>query len=92
MNGVWEWVEDVWHGDYKGAPEDGSAWTAGGDPSDRVVRGGAFSNHPRSLRSAHRERFDAGTRNERIGFRVAKTLSAPAAVWSAPRRNSNGMR
>jgi formylglycine-generating enzyme required for sulfatase activity len=24
---VWEWVEDVWHDSYKGAPNDGSAWT-----------------------------------------------------------------
>jgi formylglycine-generating enzyme required for sulfatase activity len=23
---VWEWVEDCWHGDYKEAPKDGSAW------------------------------------------------------------------
>ena len=24
---VWDWVEDVWHDDYGGAPTDGSAWT-----------------------------------------------------------------
>ena len=24
---VWEWVEDVWHDSYNGAPVDGSAWT-----------------------------------------------------------------
>ncbi len=23
---VWEWCEDVWHGDYEGSPTDGSAW------------------------------------------------------------------
>ena len=27
---VWEWVEDCWHGNYEGAPGDGSAWTSGG--------------------------------------------------------------
>ena len=26
---VWEWVEDCWHGDYNGAPTDGSAWLEG---------------------------------------------------------------
>ena len=26
---VWEWVEDDWHGNYDGAPTDGSAWLRG---------------------------------------------------------------
>ncbi len=48
---VWEWVEDCWHGDYRGAPVDGSAWTH--DCSDvgdskgvgiRVLRGGRYFN------------------------------------------------
>ena len=30
---VWEWVEDCLHDNYKGAPEDGSAWIAQGDCS-----------------------------------------------------------
>jgi formylglycine-generating enzyme required for sulfatase activity len=54
---VWECCEDVWHGDYNGAPTDGSAWLGGGDssvrgsdrliggnPSIRVLRGGSYSN------------------------------------------------
>ncbi|MFN9955366.1 MAG: formylglycine-generating enzyme family protein, partial [bacterium] len=28
---VWEWCLDQWHGNYEGAPEDGSAWLADGD-------------------------------------------------------------
>jgi formylglycine-generating enzyme required for sulfatase activity len=29
---VWEWVQDCWHKNYEGAPEDGSkAWKEGGD-------------------------------------------------------------
>ena len=28
---VWEWCEDTWHKDYKGAPEDARAWTEGGE-------------------------------------------------------------
>jgi formylglycine-generating enzyme required for sulfatase activity len=30
---VWEWCEDAWHDNYKGAPADGSAWLLGGDDS-----------------------------------------------------------
>ncbi len=41
---VWEWVEDVWHENYEGAPDDGSAWTEGGDQGGRVMRGGSWSN------------------------------------------------
>ena len=37
---VWEWVADVWHETYDGAPGDGSAWIDGGDQSKRVRRGG----------------------------------------------------
>jgi formylglycine-generating enzyme required for sulfatase activity len=35
---VWEWVEDCWNENYKGAPDDGSAWTSG-DCGRRVLRG-----------------------------------------------------
>ena len=39
---VREWVDDCWHGDYRGAPADGSAWTSGGECSRRVLRGGSW--------------------------------------------------
>ena len=39
---VWEWVEDCLHGDYSGAPTDGSAWTSGGNCDRRVLRGGSW--------------------------------------------------
>ncbi len=37
---VKEWVQDSWHGNYYGAPTDGSAWE--GEGSFRVVRGGGY--------------------------------------------------
>ena len=71
---VYEWVEDCWNGSYAGAPTDGSAWRRG-DCAKRVVRGGAWSSDPKSLRSTDRDRGTAGYRNSNFGFRVARTLS-----------------
>ena len=72
---VLEWVEDCWHGSYRGAPSDGSAWASGGDCGLRVLRGGSWLNSaPRNLRSANRLRLDSGIRNFHVGFRVARTL------------------
>jgi formylglycine-generating enzyme required for sulfatase activity len=41
---VWEWCEDVWHPNYNGAPDDGRAWTTGGDQNYRVLRGGSWDS------------------------------------------------
>ena len=71
---VWEWVEDCWNGSYLGAPVDGSAWESG-DCSRRVLRGGSWSFIPRDLRSASRFGNSTGSRNDLIGFRVARTLT-----------------
>ena len=72
---VWEWVEDCWHGDYSGASADGSAWTTGGNCGERVLRGGSWYFIPGLLRSAYRNRFTAGFRNDDLGFRIARTLT-----------------
>ncbi len=71
---VWEWVEDCWHADYEGAPEDGTAWTSDGNCSRRVLRGGSWLDRPVPLRSAHRGLNDAGLRFDFNGFRVSRTL------------------
>jgi len=36
---VWEWCEDVWHGNYNGAPTDGSAWVEEESACGAAVRG-----------------------------------------------------
>ena len=74
LGNIEEWVEDCWHGNYAGAPEDGSAWTAGGDCSERVVRGGRWFNTPSGVRAAWRLSVNAGSRGYFGGFRVARTL------------------
>jgi formylglycine-generating enzyme required for sulfatase activity len=71
---VWQWVEDCYHGDYAGAPTDGSAWTSG-DCGRRVVRGGSWVDRSQFSRSAHRLWFSTPFRMSNIGFRVARTLS-----------------
>ena len=72
---VSEWVEDCWHEGYSGAPADGSAWTTGGDCNKRVHRGGSWASGPKPLRSANRDWYAAGFRNDFIGFRLARTLT-----------------
>ena len=75
LGNVWEWTEDCWHQSYRGAPSDGSAWTLGGDCSERVLRGGSWQDSPRRLRSDLRNRYAAGRRSlSSVGFRVARTM------------------
>jgi len=84
---VVEWTEDCYNNNYNGAPADGSAWSSG-DCSQRVYRGGSWSDAPYELRAAARRWIQANTRfaytGVRMGerspmfsFRVARTLLAP---------------
>ena len=69
-----EWVEGCWHEDYAGAPNDGTAWTSGGDCSRRVLRGGSWCGNPGFLRSAARVRNTTEFQSNCTGFRVARAL------------------
>jgi formylglycine-generating enzyme required for sulfatase activity len=74
VGNVFEWVEDCWHPNYDGAPDDGTAWTKDGC-SARVMRGGAwFVQDVTPLRSSYRDSSDPRNRSEVIGFRVARDL------------------
>ncbi len=68
---VWEWCEDIWHSDYKGAPNDGSAWTKGGG-SGRVVRGGSWDNNDDFCRLTNRLINEPTNWYDVIGFRLAQ--------------------
>jgi formylglycine-generating enzyme required for sulfatase activity len=70
---VWEWIEDCWNPSLAGLPNDGTPRTSG-DCSRRVIRGGAWSDEPKELRSAKRSWEVTGERRAEIGFRVARTL------------------
>jgi formylglycine-generating enzyme required for sulfatase activity len=73
---VFQWVQDCYHGNYDGAPTDGSAWTSR-DCIYRVVRGGAWLNGPQYLRAANRIGLITGGRDGNLGFRVGRTLVTP---------------
>jgi formylglycine-generating enzyme required for sulfatase activity len=64
-----EWCADTWHDSYEGAPADGAAWTAGGDPGKRVLRSGSWKDKAEALRSAARRSADARLRDDAVGLR-----------------------
>lgn len=68
---VWEWMEDNYHENYSGAPEDGSAWMNG---SMHVLRGGSWGKDPKFARAAARFKFSANYRDFSYGFRLVRTL------------------
>lgn len=72
---AWEWVLDVYHPDYKGAPRDGRPWvqvTGGGeDEPDRVLRGGSYLDFPPKLRLSQRDHRAPGDWSKTTGFRCA---------------------
>ena len=74
-----EWVQDCLNYDYdgaprsgyEGAPSDGSAWESG-YCSDRIWRGGSWSNSASALRSAWRGVANRAGRGRGLGFRLAQ--------------------
>jgi formylglycine-generating enzyme required for sulfatase activity len=74
VGNAWQWVEDCWHDDYKGAPTDGSAWVTGANCGQRVLRGGSWNSLPQDARSADRNRITTTNRGFSVGFRLARML------------------
>jgi formylglycine-generating enzyme required for sulfatase activity len=71
--GVDQWVEDCWHGNYHGAPSDGSPWIESGCTS-HVIRSGSWENDAWYVRPASRDAYDTDVRYPTHGFRVALPL------------------
>jgi formylglycine-generating enzyme required for sulfatase activity len=72
---VWEWVEDDWHGDYKGAPEDGHAWIDEPIGARRIVRGGSWRSIALYCRAAARRNFGPNNRRYDLGFRLVRSVA-----------------
>jgi formylglycine-generating enzyme required for sulfatase activity len=71
IGNVREWVEDPWVSSHEGAPADGSARKSG-EGTQRVVRGGAYTDLGPKLRFTTREGVDGATRDAITGFRVVR--------------------
>lgn len=71
---IFEWVEDVYHDSYYGAPADGSAWQ--GNSAQHTLRGGAFmtNNDNYYLGGTYRSDNNSEVRGYNIGFRIARTI------------------
>ncbi len=70
-----EWVQDCWNEKYTGAPTDGGAWLTG-RCNIRVLRGGSWNSHARSLRSADRSRdLTRDSHEGQSGFRLARSVN-----------------
>jgi formylglycine-generating enzyme required for sulfatase activity len=69
---VWEWCEDWHHDNYRGAPDDGSAWIL---PigAYRVARGGSWSYTSSDARSVDRHGFTPSFKSPSIGFRIVRS-------------------
>ena len=70
---VLEWVADDWHGNYNGAPTNGSAWVDAPRAEHRVARSGSFYGDAEFCRSAIRGYWIPGVRFISLGFRLARS-------------------
>lgn len=74
---VWEWCEDYWHDNYKGAPKDGSAWIGLSKQGYyRVNRGGGYLYIPKHCRVTYRNCSGLTNRSDYLGFRLVFSLDS----------------
>ncbi len=70
---VWEWLEDVWHDNYNGAPSDGSAWVNGDNRYQwHLLRGGSWDVDDNLLRCANRDGFGSTFGSYFKGLRISR--------------------
>lgn len=70
---VFQWLEDCWQEALKDIPAGGLP-SVGEDCPRRACRGGAWYEQAQIVRSADRSGFNADSRLDYIGFRVARSL------------------
>jgi formylglycine-generating enzyme required for sulfatase activity len=81
---VWEWCQDHWHDNYRGAPTDGSAWEDRDAAAVRVLRGGSWDSLARFVRAAFRGLGRPDNRHDNFGFRCARVrVASPASPEGA---------
>ncbi len=88
---VWEWVRDCFTNNYEDIPNNSNAVVDANicEGSDnRVLRGGAWdSDNPSLLRSAQRGTGSSDRHFNNVGFRIARTISAPQIA--SPEQNQS---
>ena len=67
---VWEWVEDQWHDNYKGARIDGSAWVDLEERIYHVIRGGSWASDLWDCRVSYRNDYGPTSLGLDVGFRL----------------------
>ena len=68
---VWEWLQDCWNDSYQGAPTDGSARMSG-NCNLRADWGGSWIDALGHLRAATYDSAGRSSRNDYVGFRLAR--------------------
>ena len=68
---VWEWCQDEYKNDYKGAPTDGSARESNSTSAARALRGGSWIYYDDFCRSSCRYNREPGLRHDNVGFRLS---------------------
>lgn len=68
---VWEWTQDCYVGNYRGAPTNGSARVIA-DCKRRVLRGGAWNSGPKEITPTYRSAAVPEHKSSTIGFRIVR--------------------
>ncbi len=90
---AWEWCQDVWHSNYKGAPTDGSPWlTEDYLPAvaiRRVLRGGAWCRLGVESTCTYRYRGTPDFRSNGSGFRIVHSPAKTSNIDKEPKNNKH---
>ena len=70
---VWEWTQDCYNENYKGAPGNGRAWLTG-KCSKRVLRGGGWTTNSKGTRITKRRAETSSNKKYKFGFRLVQEI------------------
>jgi len=68
---VWEWCQDAYKNNYKGAPTDGTARESNSTSAARALRGGSWISAGSACRSSSRNYYAPDGRDSLVGFRLS---------------------
>jgi eukaryotic-like serine/threonine-protein kinase len=72
---IWEWCQDTYKTNYKGAPTDGIAYESGNNNDYRLLRGGSWNDAAWNCRSALRSWLARANSSYDVGFRVVAVVA-----------------